>query len=163
MRPHRLHSAVWWLEKLPRGSYLDVATGHGAMLVCGERLGFAPVVGTEIVPQLLDKQVVYAEAHALPFPDKFFDVVTMFDTLEHLLPGDDALACAELRRVARHHILVSANDAFTPMPAADQLHINVRPYEEWDTLLLEWFDGKATRLQPVNEIDHSVYWRADPA
>ena len=123
------------------GSLLDVGCGHGEMLKESARLGFAPVRGTEVVPELLKRaDVSYAEAHALPFPDNTFDVVTMFDVIEHLIPGDDEAACRELRRVARNAIFISANKHASTF-GNEELHINRRSYEEWDALFRDWFAG----------------------
>jgi ubiquinone/menaquinone biosynthesis C-methylase UbiE len=140
MGQERKADAVNDLEALPsRGAYLDVSCGRGEMLVEAERLGFDLVHGTEIVPQLIDGiRVVRAEVHALPFSDKSFDVVTMFDVIEHLIPGDDERACRELARVARRHVLVTANNKSSSKTGVE-LHINRRPYETWDRLFTKWF------------------------
>jgi ubiquinone/menaquinone biosynthesis C-methylase UbiE len=141
MKAERRADAVADLAALPvRGSYLDVGCGQGDMLDEALKLGFSLVKGTEIVTALIDgARVVRAEVHALPFPDKGFDVVTMFDVIEHLLPGDDELACRELARVARHHVILTANNRPSFNKAGDDLHINRRPYDEWHRLFCRWF------------------------
>lgn len=145
-----------------RGALLDVACGQGDMLREARRLGFAPARGTEIVEALLDPpRVVRAEVHDLPFEDSSFDVVTMFDVIEHLVPGDDRRACAELARVARRHVLLTANDKDSFNKAGEQLHINQRPYKEWDSLFREWFPGKVIWLAGGGRL--SECWRVDLA
>jgi SAM-dependent methyltransferase len=54
---------------------------------------------------------VCGDAHALPFSDGSFDVVTLFDVLEHI--GDDRRAAQEALRVLRPggHVLVSTPEA----------------------------------------------------
>lgn len=144
----RMEDAVRDLSALPRGSYLDVGCGRGEMLAHAERLGFAPVQGVEVVPALLDgERVVYGEAHRLPFPDKSFDVATLFDVIEHLVPGDDEAVCRELARVARRHVLVTANNLSSPKIIGEELHINRREYAEWDALFRTWFPGEVVWLR----------------
>lgn len=148
------------------GSYLDVSCGRGEMLVHAKTLGFRPVFGTEIVPALIGRspQIEYAEVHALPHGDKSVDVVTMFDVVEHLLVGDDELACKELARVARRHILLTANNKTSQLAIGEELHINRRGYSEWHALFTEWFPGQVTWLTSSSErkrYDHSVTWRVD--
>lgn len=152
--------AVDALAALPeRGSYLDVSTGRGEMLKEAETLGFRPVRGTEIVPDLIDGlMVLRAEVHSLPFVSNCFDTVTMFDVIEHLIPGDDEKACLELARVARQHIVIAANN----LPSGhgkNVLHINRRTYDEWDVLFRDWFPGKVIRLGLQRSA--SVLWRVD--
>lgn len=132
-------------ELTVRGSYLDVGAGRGEMLDWAEKLGFEKVVGTEVVPQLLanDARLVPAEGHKLPFPDNSFEVVSMFDVIEHLLPGDEELVCRELLRVASHHVLLTANNRPSKNHKGEDLHINIREYTEWDALFREWFAGCA--------------------
>jgi ubiquinone/menaquinone biosynthesis C-methylase UbiE len=169
MNGNRFAQAVASVEALPcRGGYLDVSCGRGEMLRTAHRLGFDPVMGTEIVPQLLSARVVRAEVHDLPFKDSVFDVVTMFDVIEHLIPGDDELACKELERVARKHVLVAANNSQSRIfyekngkrERFEELHINVRPYEEWDHLFRQWFSGAVTWISQGLE-QHSETWRID--
>jgi ubiquinone/menaquinone biosynthesis C-methylase UbiE len=125
------------------------------------RLGFIPCHGTEIVPALIDGvTVVRAEVHALPFCDKAFDVVTMFDVIEHLVPGDDEAACRELARVALRHVLLTASNLPSFSEAGDDLHINRRPYNEWDSFFRAWFaPARVTRLVSRNPISEA--WRVD--
>jgi ubiquinone/menaquinone biosynthesis C-methylase UbiE len=145
-----------------RGSYLDVSCGRGEMLKVAESLGFKPVTGTEIVAELIDGQRVhYAQAHSLPFAPKSFDVVTMFDVIEHLVPGDDEAACREMKRVARKHILLTANNKPSFNKSGDDLHINRRPYPEWYRLFGEWFDGcRVTWIRGARNYV-SECWRVD--
>jgi ubiquinone/menaquinone biosynthesis C-methylase UbiE len=43
----------------------------------------------------------WADAAAIPFPDKSFDVVTCFEVLEHVPPHDRAKVFTEIHRVLR--------------------------------------------------------------
>lgn len=157
----RRRSAVADLSALLRGSYLDVGCGRGEMISEALRLGFIPCHGTEVVPALVDGvTVVRAEAHALPFCDGAFDVVTMLDVIEHLLPGDDEAACRELARVAVRHVLLTASNLPSFSESGEDLHINRRPYAEWDELFRSWFaPGRVTRLPSRNAISEA--WRVD--
>src|SRR5262245_63959388 len=103
MGPNRFHDAIRELRALPtRLSYLDVGCGRGEMLRQAQSLGFRLIHGLEVVPALIDNErVTYGEAYALPYDDHTWDVVVLFDVLEHLLPGDDEAACREAGRVAR--------------------------------------------------------------
>ncbi len=162
MGARRMDDAVRDMEKLPcRGSYLDVSCGRGEMLKHAKALGFDSAYGTEIVPALINgHSIVAAEAHALPFETDSVDVVTMFDVIEHLIPGDDALACSELKRVARKHILITANNRKSLNHKGDNLHINIRTYEEWDRLFRLWF--KPHKVIWIRNHDYvSEGWRID--
>jgi len=164
MKAERRLDAVNDLAALPvRGSYLDVSCGQGDMLLEAEGLGFAPVMGTEIVPSLIDgTRVVYAEVHALPFADKSIDVATMFDVIEHLIIGDDERACIELARVARRHVILTANNKPSINRATrEDLHINKRPYEQWDDLFRTWFAGARVTWIKGERAYISEAWRID--
>jgi len=137
------------LDSVKGETYLDVGCGRGEMLDYAEGLGYK-VQGVEAVPYLTDgTRVVKADAHALPFANKSFDVVSMLDVIEHLLPGDDEAACRELARVARKHVILTASNkpSICPDTGAD-LHINKRPYSEWDALFRDWFPG-VVRWRPI--------------
>lgn len=162
MGPARGNDARQDLEALPvRGSYLDVGCGRGEMVTFAGSVGFAMARGCEVVPALIDGEtVVYGEVHDLPFDDNAFDAVSMFDVIEHLIPGDDELACKELQRVAKHHILLTANNRPSLNQAGDNLHINIRSYDEWHNLFCKWFDaGTVTRL--AGHVYVSEGWRID--
>jgi len=158
----RQPAAVSDLSAVPVGqSYLDVSCGRGEMLGEAEKLGYSQVKGTEIVKDLIDgDRVIYGEVHDLPFKSKSFDTVTMFDVIEHLLPGDDELACRELARVARKTILISAANNVSIKPNGDVLHVNIRPYTEWDQLFRKWFPGKVTWISD-DQLRPSQTWRID--
>lgn len=142
MGDSRRHAIQQYLSELqPKGSLLDVGTGRGETLSLAASLGFSRVMGTEVVPALIDNErVIRAEVHSLPFADGEFDWVTMFDVMEHLIPGDDELAVRELCRVARCGVVVTIAN-FPSVKDGEVLHINLRPYEEWDSLLRGWCDN----------------------
>lgn len=124
-----------------RGSYLDVGCGRGEMLDIARDLGFVRTLGVEVVPDLIAarRDVIYAPAWHLPFENQAFEVVTSFDVIEHILPGDDELVCRELDRVASRAIIITANNLPSRLPDGTELHVNRRPYDEWDQLFREWF------------------------
>lgn len=163
MHGSRMENAQTDLVQLPaRGSYLDVGCGRGTMLDFAESIGFTEVKGTEVVDYLVDgARVVRGEAHDLPFAAKSFDVVSSFDVIEHILPGDDELLCKELLRVARKHILISANNCSSCLATGEELHVNKRPYEEWDQLFREWFVGGVVTWIPTNHTHSTERWRVD--
>lgn len=162
MGDRRMHDTVRDLSKIPRGSLLDVGCGRGEMLDNALQLGFGPVRGVDVVPAVVDgERIVRGEVHALPFEDKSFDVATMFDVIEHLIPGDDELACRELARVARKHILLTANNLTSQKAIGEELHINRRPYPEWDALFRAWFPGAVTWIQTGPRQHASEAWRVD--
>lgn len=142
------------------GSYLDIGCGRGEMLDHATWLGYTDVRGIEVVPELIDgEQVIAGESYHLPFADKSFDVVSLFDVIEHLIPGDDELTCREMARVARKHILLTANNRPSKNAIGEELHINRRPYEEWDALFRAWFPGQVTWLRGGSTV--SERWRVD--
>lgn len=129
------------LNRIPRGSLLDVSTGRGEVLHTARDMGFAPVMGTEAVAYLCakDRGVVHALAHDLPFPDNAFDIVTMFDVMEHLPAADTGPACRELARVARRRVLLTVHNGPHRFKGMD-LHINRRAsYACWHADLSEHF------------------------
>lgn len=144
---------------IPDGGYLDVGCGRGEMLRFAAELGFDPVAGVEACEALIGGPVVQAPAWSLPWGDGTFDVVTMFDVIEHLLRGDDEATCRELARVARRHILLTANNRPSNSLGVE-LHVNRRPYEEWDRLFRQWFPGTVTWMSK-GAVAVSEMWRVD--
>lgn len=130
------------------GSLLDVGCGRGEVLNIAKNFGFEPVQGVEAVPYLCDGvRVVNGLAHALPFADKSFDVVTMFDVMEHLLPEDTTAVCKELERVAKREILLTIHNGPSSFGDGVELHINRKEsYEAWFDYLKATFAGEVTWL-----------------
>jgi SAM-dependent methyltransferase len=89
-------------------SVVDVGCGDGAItdaLARGRR-----VVGVDSSRTALAHvrtESVLADARELPFPDRSFDLALSSQMLEHLDDDAYAAALAELRRVARDHVLIS--------------------------------------------------------
>ncbi len=156
----RMPDAMSDLKSFELGStYLDVGCGRGEMIAHAEWIGLKPM-GTEVVPYLCDgHKIVYAFAHKLPFEDKSFDYSSMFDVLEHLLQGDDYLALTELMRVTRKRVVVTANNKPSrDWGTGDDYHVNIRDYNEWNTMIKEVFHtGKVKRLS--NRVSET--WRID--
>lgn len=134
------------LSQLPKGTLLDVGTGRGETLALADAAGHT-AQGTEVVESLLSDRVTYAEAHALPFKDGEFDHVTCWDVLEHLAPEDVEAALAELYRVARRSVTVSASElpdcAFV---GGIDLHPSKRPAGEWLALMRKHWGNKARQI-----------------
>lgn len=143
MKDPRKGEAEAALREMPwRGSYLDVSAGWGEMLGFARTLGFERVAGTEVVPALLKDDVRYALAWDLPFDDGEFEVVTLFDVIEHILQGDDERVCRELARVASKAVLITTNNH------PGWFHINIRDYDEWHRLFEAWFaPGDVRRIE----------------
>ncbi len=169
--------AVKGLREIPcRGSFLDVGCGRGEMLAVAQELGFAAVRGTEVVEGLVNisKGVYWGRADRLPFGRGAFEVVTMFDVIEHLLPadsevtggtftsqGDDELACKELARVASKHVILTANNKPSFNADGEDLHINRRNYDDWDALFRAWFPTGSQITQATDLSYVSQPWRID--
>jgi SAM-dependent methyltransferase len=88
----------------PTRRLLDVGCGFGGMLECLAPHG--QVFGVDLAPESLGRLrergfagAVAASALALPFPDAVFDVVALFDTLEHC--DDDGAVARECARCLR--------------------------------------------------------------
>lgn len=81
-------------------SLLDVGAGSGRLeTVLGKACGF--YVG---IDQTKNDGIFVADAHALPFPERSFDVVASKQTLPHF--ADPERALAEMMRVARRGVII---------------------------------------------------------
>jgi len=146
------------MDSVAGQSYLDVGCGRGEMLDKALERGFTDVHGVEVVPDLIDgERVVQGTVQSIPFADKSVDVVTLMDVIEHLVPGDEVIACQELERVAKHTILVTANNRPSVHNGFD-LHINIKSYDDWDAFFREVFSGTVTHIKSAY---FSQMWRVD--
>jgi len=128
------------LGELEPGSLLDIGTGRGECLAMALAAGHFPVHGTEVVKELLGGNVLYAEAHHLPFPTGSHDYVTCFDVLEHLVEADIRPCLRDMYRVASRTCIVSASELESIHNGRD-LHISRRPRAQWLQLIAECWPG----------------------
>lgn len=127
------------------GWLLDVGTGRGETLQIARSLGYGPVLGTETVPELLNKDVMYGLLPKLPILEGAYDTVTCFEVLEHLLPEDVIPALEELARVAAKRVIVSVCTV-ADIRAGVDLHPSARTEEEWlETMRVAWGDDAEIR------------------
>lgn len=143
-----------------RGGYLDVGCGRGEMLQVARALGYQDVQGAEVVDYLVaaHDNVRQAPAWDLPFDDNAFDVVSLFDVIEHLRPEDAEPTCRELARVARKTVFITAAN-YSSKSLGEELHVNRQSYDAWDTFFRAQFVGaKVTWLARSRGIN-SETWR----
>ncbi len=98
-----------WAEGLARDrDILDVAcgVGYGASILA--RVGARHVLGVDVSPEAIGEararagevaEFIVGDLHNIPCEDRSFDLVTCFETIEHV--ADPNRALAELRRVLR--------------------------------------------------------------
>lgn len=155
-------TSPWWGEHRSRYHYaakfvagrrvIDVACGTGFGMNILSDAGAACVVGIDISRDALliaaseSARGVYpcrADALRLPVADAAADVITSFETLEHL--DDDRRFVDELRRVLRPNgvLMLSTPNALHTRPVAGVPHnpFHVREYEpdELHNLLSQYF------------------------
>lgn len=128
-------------------SLLDVGCGDGQWMRHVVDLFGLECTGVDPVPGLAHEHVTTAAATDLPFNDSSFDVVTCLDVMEHLVPEDTEPALLEIARVARHGAIITVNNNPSHYRGIGntELHINIKPYSEWQAMLVSVF-GSAEML-----------------
>jgi SAM-dependent methyltransferase len=116
--------ATRWVKGL---HVLDVGCGNNAFIRGVRELGTGGV-GVDVANPGAD---VMAAAHALPFPDHTFDVVTSFDMLEHLVPGEVDEVLAEFARVSWRYIFTICHRDSRGRCNGETLHPTVQPRRWW--------------------------------
>jgi pseudaminic acid biosynthesis-associated methylase len=99
-----------FLKEVPRGArVLEVGCNVGTQLLFLRESGFSDLHGIEIQPYALVKArerlpeatLAQASAFAIPYPDRYFDLVFTSGVLIHIAPGDLPKALTEIHRCAR--------------------------------------------------------------
>lgn len=151
-----------WARELGSDSYFDIGCGRAEMLDYALEIGFHTAHGAEVVPGLCEREDVdLMFVHDLwECPSKAYSMVTSFDVIEHLLPDDDQMLVTGMGRIARDRIALTANnkDSIDPTTST-QLHVNKRPYDEWDKLIRAWLPGWTVQRM-TNKTYVSETWRA---
>lgn len=138
-------------------SLLDVGCGRGEMVRYAQAHGWR-AQGVEAVDYLTDGQnVLWGHAWDLPVADKSFDLVTLFDVIEHILPEDCDRTLAELARVAKKHLFITAAN-YSSQSLGVELHVNRLPYETWDQIFRAAFPGAAVEWLPRRHGTASETW-----
>ena len=113
----RVRAVLGTLKGLAPATLLDVGSGRGTFLwPLLDELPWTAVTSIEADPERYRQlaaaaaggapfRAVHADARAMPFEDRGFDVVTALEVLEHML--DSERAAAECLRVARHFVVTS--------------------------------------------------------
>jgi ubiquinone/menaquinone biosynthesis C-methylase UbiE len=114
----RVHKVLGTLRGLQPASLLDIGSGRGAFLwPLLHHFPALPVTASDILTYRVDDMqavrdggiaqltTVEADATALLFDDRSFDVVTMLEVLEHI--PDSQRALAEICRVASRFVILS--------------------------------------------------------
>lgn len=136
---YRFHDAMKDIDAAVEAgckTHLDIGCGRGEMVkyAIGKGLrstGMDPALGPIFarVDQMKDA-----------FVTDEFDLVTCYDVIEHLLPGDDVICLIQAARLATKRIAITIE----PSTAGGRdehgfFHINVRPAKEWDGIVrLAW-------------------------
>ena len=134
-------------------THLDVSAGRGETVEHIRHKGVQSS-GTEIVPELLKSDIVFAWSHELPFEDKSIDFITNLDAMEHYLPKQTDAILEEFVRVAKKYIYFTISSNPSHLPDGRDLHINIKTYPEWKEKLEEY--GKVDWMYPSeNRISES--------
>ena len=158
LNPHRLDA----VRRHVHDSFLDVGCGNGAYVrAVADRsrsagLDHAPFADWAALPG----RFAVGDATHLPFPDRSFETVSCFETLEHL--ADPGQALRELRRVADRAVLLTVpNCEVTEGQRAsgliyhhwiDRTHLNFWSFDDFVGFVRsdDWVIEEACRINSID-------------
>lgn len=150
---------------LVEGSLLDVGAGRGAMIAIAREVGY-DALGVEVVLDLCRAHGhLCAPAWNMPIASGYFDTVTCFDVLEHLLPDDVPAALREFARVAGRRILIEVSCRPSNWrDAVGQLHMTIWTPDEWLTASRAAWPGWTVTRREDRPTEHgAAVFEAVPA
>jgi len=159
------------LKKRPAGRVLDIGCAYG-YIVRRLRSRGIDAYGLDISRYALSKApgnvrpyLVHGSADNLPFPDKSFDMVVSFGTLEHLPENVLNHAVKEIIRIANRGI-ISITPAEDPLANIDPTHQVIKPLSWWRNLFPSEFEvvddseeswGEIRKVKEILIISTSVF------
>jgi len=159
MGPYRFKDTMGDLSDIvkdhgPFVNHVDISCGRGEVIDHIKSLGIESQ-GTEIVDSLVESRedVQFSWSDELPFADNSIEFLTNCDAMEHYPPELTDKILDEFFRVCSKvaYLTISANKA---TKHEMELHINIKPYNEWLNILSKY--GTVTqrpygRSNPVSE------------
>lgn len=120
-------SPIWDTWNISR--LLDVGCGHNEFVdTIRKDRPWIFAMGADFACPSAD---VIAEADRLPFSDQNFDLLTSFDMLEHLLPGQVSSTLKEFARVSKAFVFSISYVPSKILYQGENLHPTVRPESWW--------------------------------
>lgn len=130
---------------------LDIGCAGGFFLKLCDEMGLA-TYGVDVSEYAIKfakkntkaKLICQSADRSLPFEDNFFDIITMFVTIEHLKNPENALR--ECRRVLKQNgtLIITTNSKwsfynflqiFSKKYADDETHISIKSISEWKNII----------------------------
>ena len=134
-------------RSIPRESkLLDIGCNTGSTIFNLHQYGFANVYGVDVEKNSINHgrkiyaeisdRLAYYDGTKLPFEDNSFDVVTMFDVIEHITNIDQFIR-EEVRRVLREYgiLIFQTPNKFTNIPWEIFIHKSFHKYKEYHVSL----------------------------
>lgn len=117
---------------------MDIGCGHNQFAKNLRKHGI-PAVGVDCSCPSADLKIDL-EIQGLPYPNKYFGLVTGFDVLEHLRQDRIQAALSELQRVSERFLFTIGTTESSVNYRAINLHEIQRPLGWWDVLLRDFTD-----------------------
>ena len=144
-----------WEEVSFWKNLLDVGCGSGAFCLQNEKYPYEEIIGMDFA-SIPEEGINYSnkikfirgDALDIPYADNYFELITSFDVLEHLLPEDVSLALNELKRVCSGEMLLKPayRESHAKGVEGEDLHPTVKPESWWIEMI------EKTGVESVNVI-----------
>jgi len=148
----------------PDLALLDVGCFKGSLIARLSKSGWSDVYGVDVDRKAVDRgkrlypeldaQIIAYSGRDLPFPAESFDVVTMFDVLEHI-SGIEEFLSTEVWRVLKKGgtLLVQTPNKYTNIPWEILIHRSFSKYKSYHVSLQSyWSLKKILRTAGFHEI-----------
>lgn len=140
--------------------YLDVGCAKGFLVkaLCDHGVNAYGIDASEYAvsqaPEEINDRVKLGLASDLPYESNQFDLVTIFDVLEHIPEELAKQTCSELLRVSSEWVLIYVVTKHEP-DDIDPTHINIKPREWWEARLVE-LGGQICSIEAI--FDPNIWW-----